>query len=259
MLEGKYRAEVPRYAADLRDARQKILDLTNKNLSLHEDNDKLRRTAPAATPAGDAPSENDFDPALIAAIRESARKAAETAVSTAVAPHVDRNAEQERSAAALAHENFQRDVNDYLMDSHNTGWREIDTKPEFHAYLADRDPMSGAQRQTLLNDAVKNADSLRAAAIFQDFLNRTNQPVRPVAAAVPAVDPRAHLATPARGSSGAPVAEPEKRTYSRQEVAEFYSGYARAVVKPGITKAEIDRMKSIDQDIQFAMNEGRIR
>jgi hypothetical protein len=256
VLKGKYDAEVPRYAQEVRGLKAELHAQTSKLLSLTEEIAKLRVTNPATNTQPDS----EFDPALTQAIG----RATADAVRTATKPLEDRLAVNEHEAAERRLNQFRSDVDDFVRDATGTTWSEIEAHPEFQAYMHSIEPAAGAARGILLNQAMQQNDAARVAFFYNDFFNRTrpsrapvNAPA-PVPATAPLVDPRAHLVTPAQTTTSGLVSTPPKRTYTQAEISRHYVEYAR-VGFPGMSSQERERLESQNRDIDLAVTEGRIR
>jgi len=61
---------------------------------------------------------------------------------------------------------------DAAVEAAIPNYRTIDQDPLWHQFLLTVDPLSGRQRQVLLNDAIANADAGRAIAFFRTFLQQ---------------------------------------------------------------------------------------
>jgi len=257
-LEGKYRAEVPLLAAQLRDVKARLNEVTGKLL---EAQDELVKLKSGGAGVGGV-TEDAIDPTLAAVIDQRATRAAQKLVGDRVASIETRVQDDDNQRVIAARVKFENDVSDILHDSHGIDWREVDTLPAFQAYLAGRDTFSGLERQQLLTQAVANGDSLRAAAFFQDFLGKQRTPSSPAPQppeAPPARDPREALVAPQRATAAVTPTTPEKKFYTRSEITSFYAEYAKKQVNSRLPTNELERLKTIDLDIQAAIREGRIK
>lgn len=147
-------------------------------------------------------------------------------------------------------------------------WRNVNRHPTFLAWLALRDPISGAMRKTLLDGAMQAADAARVVNIFRGFLaeDAASRPAAPAPQPQPAAPPAAaprqpavtleQLAAPGRASAapGSPPAV-EKPIYTRNDINQFYHDVTRG--KYAGREAE---RAAIEYDIvQVAPREGRLR
>jgi hypothetical protein len=59
------------------------------------------------------------------------------------------------------------------LDSSMPNWQTVNHDPEFHAWLALQDPLSGVSRKKLVTDAYAQNNSARVLAIFNRFVSET--------------------------------------------------------------------------------------
>jgi hypothetical protein len=142
----------------------------------------------------------------------------------------------------------QRNVYTFL-DANMPNWRDTNKDPGFIGWLAENDPMSGSPRKQLIMQAFEAGDAQRVANIFRAFEQENEQPKeQPGNSKVP-LD---QLAGPQRPApAGQPQEPPQPKTWSRQEIAKFYTDVQKGLVK-GEEKDKIER------DLASAMAEGRI-
>jgi hypothetical protein len=236
VLEGKYRAEVPRLAEQVR-------ELTDRLNSLS--------AAPATPPAPAAPS------AAAAVVREQYGDDFTDAVATVandlVKPVRDELASklagvEERAAQQARHGFFSE------LASLVPNWQAIDAEAGFTAFLDEFDPLMGRTRREFFNAGDKANDAAQVAAFFAAYLRgRTPAPAPAAPVPPPSVE---HLIEP--DSSRHSEAPPGKKLWSRQEVARFYSDARASNGQPfgRYSKAEYER---ISADIDAAISEGRYR
>lgn len=250
VLQGKYNAEVPRMAAQIR-------SLLSKTEALEAANAELRQKVEAApqAPAKPDPDEarlvEEYGPAIVQTIERIAdRKAAER-----VAPlqgkldetEAERKARQQREEADRKAAAFQEAVVDLVPD-----WEAIDALPAFHAYLAE--PGSdGRSRQDALMAAANSFDAAGAARIFLAF-KRTPAGVSATGTKPPPkTDRLEHLRVPdATGRDRGNTAG--KKVWTKAEMTAFYKDLAL-----GKFANDPERAKQIERDIDDAAREGRIR
>jgi len=213
----------------------------------------------------------NFGDDLTAVVERIARRAAErvskTVVGEMVAPltRMDEQAKHDRQIrmeAGIA----------TAMQPSGLTFEQVNTSPQFHAWLKLRDGMSGAKRHDLLRDAWGAQDGNRVLAIVGSFLDEIAPPPAPPNGAVPpAGNPPAppgpqiqlqDLAAPGRAShpSGPPTPGAPKPIHTRAEVNEFYElRRKKTLAYPNgqlLTQPEID---TIEAEIFAASREGRIR
>jgi hypothetical protein len=148
-------------------------------------------------------------------------------------------------------------------------WRIINRHPTFVRWLGLRDPMSGAIRKLLLDDAFRAADAARVVSIFKGFVaeDAANRPAEPVPqplatpAPAPAAAPRQPavaletLAAPGRARSTPPnPGTVEKPIYTRNFIQRFYDDSRR-----GLWDGRVAEKQALEADIYAAQREGRVR
>lgn len=153
-------------------------------------------------------------------------------------------------------------------------WRAINGDPNFKSWLSLPNVYTGQVRGQMLNAAFQAADAPRVVAIFQDFVKE----VMATGGVVPGTQPAAQqqtttsgqqqqsrepalsletLAAPGRArpaGGDTPNTPAEKPTYTRQQIAQFYSD----VRKGGYAGRDADKNR-IEADIIAAQSEGRVR
>lgn len=147
------------------------------------------------------------------------------------------------------------------LSSNVANWRELNTSPEFLAWLALPDPYSGATRRTLLTKAYNENSASRLEAFFRGFIAEQaatgpdDAPVYSGANPPPKVD-LGTLAAPGRAKQATanPSSLPEKPFYRRADIARFYTD----IRKGAFAGRDADRLAT-EQDIIAAGREGRIR
>jgi len=249
-LEGKYRAEVPRQASQLREAGDRIqrLEQTLANMA----------TTPAQAAESSAkslvsPEEvEEYGEDFVSMIRRVAQEEAGRAVQT-VAPRIDEvrgELQQNRAQTAIDRVYAQ-------LDGSVENWRVINRSPEFLEWLDQEDPFAGDTRKTLLRKAFDRKDGPRVLAFFTGFLDeqRTIQPQTqaepqtPPARAKPKVSLE-QLAGPRGGSSsgGAQMSEEAPiQPWTRRQIAAFYKD-----VQTGVYKNDPAKRDMIERSINRA-------
>lgn len=166
----------------------------------------------------------------------------------------------EREASISAHQRLL----DYL-DKNSVHWRALNRHPKFHTWLGLTDPLSGAIRKSLLDDAVRRGDAARAATFYDRFLAEEGSPA-------PAQGQPSSQPPPTNGGNGAPKMTLESLAAPGRPAA---SGAAPTVpeTKEIITRAQIstfynaknkgqysaEEAKRLEAEIFAAQKEGRIR
>lgn len=148
------------------------------------------------------------------------------------------------------------------LDSEVKDWRQLNTDPEFLAWLDVRDVYSGQYRGSLLREAYANGDADRVVQIFKGFLNEhavVSQPVATEQASQgsqqgkPKVD-AAQLVAPGTPKAPSAGAQKEKRIWTQSEIKKHFHA-----VHTGKFKGSREKQDAIEKDIIAASREGRIR
>lgn len=151
------------------------------------------------------------------------------------------------------------------LDSVVPNWRELNTNPDFIAWLDLPDVFSGGIRKQLLHAAYYKSDAPRVAAFFKGFISdeaATNPAIAGAGREVtyagnraqPSKVPLEAFAAPGRAKTTAAPAPAEKPIFARAEITKFYSAVQRGEYAG--RDAEKNRIES---EIHSAAREGRIR
>lgn len=149
------------------------------------------------------------------------------------------------------------------LDSELDGWRDTNVDPEFLGWLEQMDLYSGEPRKVLLNHAFENNDFDRVSTFFRGYLgevaavSRAAQPTEPQPQPKPngkGKVPLESLVAPGVGHSGsADSTKDQGRIWKESDIGNFY-----ADARKGAFRGREDEYRRIEQEIQQAMNEGRI-
>jgi len=170
----------------------------------------------------------------------------------------------ERESANSAHQRLL----DYLDKNLNT-WRQINHHPKFHTWLSLTDPLSGAIRKNLLNDAVARGDASRALTFYKAFLaeegvpapaNGNGQlqppPTPPAGNGNGTGIDLASLAAPGRpAASGTAPTAPDSGSgeiITRAQISTFYANKNRGMYSP-------EEAARLEAEVFKAGREGRVR
>jgi hypothetical protein len=131
-------------------------------------------------------------------------------------------------------------------------WRDINQNKDFHSWLIEVDPLTGVSRQSHLENAQKSLDVRRVAAFFTTWQGNTGHSIaqEPRDAAKSQLEKQV---APGRGRTAAAPAAPQAKTYTSNDIKQFFNDVRRGVFKGRET--ERDR---IERDIFAAQREGRI-
>lgn len=236
VLNGKYTAEVPRMAQELRELRGQL---------------QAAQVSPPAPAAAPVASNAGLD-AVTAQYGEDFAAAVSTVAEASVQKLRDGlTAEVEvvkTESAARARREFLTDLAGLVPT-----WKSVDADIGFTAYLDEFQAQTGRTRREFFNEADASNNAARVASFFAAYIRATT-PARPsvVTPVEPQVEP---LISP--DSSRASEAPPGKKLWSRAEIQQFYAdSRAQGGSKPygRYTAAEYAR---IDTDISVAQAEGR--
>jgi hypothetical protein len=256
VLRGKYDAEVPRLHAEKAALSAENAGLKEQAKQLQTRIDELQtQAAQGASPANTAAAgllQEDldrFDPELITKMQAIALAAAKQEVdpfrSDVAATKAERAERERQRGEDQARSAFMAALTDLVP-----GWQDLDELPTFHGYLAAADPDTGKQRQEVLQEAVKRYDVASVARIFIGY-QRTTQTPPATPAPRPGTSGLAAQQVPEPGGNGR--IPQEKPSFTRAEVQKFYQDCATGVIK------NPDRIRTIGQQIDEAVREGRIR
>lgn len=141
-------------------------------------------------------------------------------------------------------------------------WTEIDTRPDWNEFLAQRDPIARRVRNELMVEAVKDGDIEAVEAMFKAFKTLAGIPAGD-AAAHPGVKPgdgnekkptaqeRLERQVVPQSAGAAPSRTPDKKIWNRAEIAKAYADAAMG-------RIPADKFAPIEADILAAQSEGRI-
>lgn len=232
VIEGKYKAEVPRLAAQIRELTQKVQALSAENDEL-----KSRPSTPAESLIKPEDREKYGDD-LLDVIQRAAKEA--TTAKDAEIEALNRRLEELSSTTAKQTEvGFFDRLGQLVPD-----WVAINDDKSFLAWLDEYDELTGKRRQDLLTEAEGSRDADRVARFFTMWKATQEQ--------TKATSQQA-LAAQVTPDSNKVVKPPVgKRYFSRAEVADFYARARRGEITP-------EQMVALEAEIHAASIEGRIR
>lgn len=242
VLQGKYRAEVPRLAENVRALEAKIQELTQQ----------LAKPATSQPPPEAAPnlSQDEIDqfgPEFAAFVQKASRAelSRELVTLTKRLDAIEHRAKNTEQAVQLsAEDRFLAQLAEAVPN-----WKTINSSPAWLQWLGEIDPLSGIPRQALLDNAHAAGDVTRVAGFFTTFLGGASGAQKP-SSSQPTISPPA-----GRGGNPPPTAGGgQKKTYTRAEIKSFYDDKLR-----GLYQGREQEAMRIEQDIAAAANEGRVR
>jgi len=224
VLEGKYRAEVPRYADQLRSQAREI-DTLKQQL------DNLTKAAPPNV--ADDELTKKYGDEFINDIRRL------------VPQHTDELKSKveniERLTADQMRERFFQGLTEAAPE-----WRKLNNDDGFLTWLSGIDALSGQPRMMMFDDANERGDVGRVAAFFNSYGRQTQsterQPNRNDLSKEVVPDTRRMT----------PNAPPTKKVWSETEIGRFYSDIRKGLIPK-------EEAANIERDIFAAQREGRIR
>jgi hypothetical protein len=169
-IQGKYDAEVPRFAAQLAAAQTEIARLSAQVSRLEIE----KLTAPAHPPA-----RADVPPADVETFGEDLVTASRRWARAEVAQEIDAlRAEfgQLRNQTTAAAQTTAQSRVEAALAQEISNWAAIDYSQEFHNWLAEPDLFSGQPRKPMLQDAYKTGDAPRVVGIFKQYLREHTVP-----------------------------------------------------------------------------------
>jgi hypothetical protein len=138
-------------------------------------------------------------------------------------------------------------------------WKQINSDPNFHTWLLQADPLTGIQRQSMLQQAQSSYDLSRVINFFRTWMKEAGisehgQTETAGAAKNTRKTQLEQQVAPgrSRGGSGSPTAS-DKRSYTPQDIEKFFTE-----VRKGKYKGRDEERSRIERDIFAAQNEGRI-
>jgi hypothetical protein len=236
VLDGKYRAEVPRLHQEIKDLKAQLTDL-NSQLAA------ARSAAPVNVQLTDEEREQ-FGEDFLGVVQKVVKANVPAAPAAAAAPDLtgieERLERAERIAAETAEEAFFRKLGDKVKH-----WEQQNTDAGFLKWLGEFDPLIGRTRQEAFNEAYASLNVDRIAAFFtaypyQSTVSRANS------------GPSLEQQVTPEVNHGAPPPVAGKPNYSRAQIQKFYDDVRSGRLKD---PTEIAR---IEQDIFAAQRERRI-
>ena len=232
VMEGKYRAEVPRLAADNRDLRQKLDALTAQFESLKSQ---------ASTPAQSLISPEDrekYGDDLLDVIKRTAQE--QVAAKDAEINDLKRRLDGvHQDTAKNAEVTFFDRLGELVPD-----WVTINAEDGFLKWLDEYDEFTGKTRQELISDAENAKDATRVARFFTKWKAEQNQSV--------AASQRALESQVVPDSNKVVKAPAGKRYFTRAEIAQFYQAAKRGEISS-------KDMVAMEAEIHAATLDGRVR
>ena len=230
VLQGKYNAEVPRFAHENK-------DLKGRLQSLEEQLDEMKNAKPAELLV--KPEEiEQYGEGLIDVARRVARE--ELASKDAQIAKLRSEIDSVKSVQShVVQDNFFKSLTEMVPD-----WEALNADTNFLNWLDGVDDLTGETRQALLGKAEQQRDPVRAAKFFNTF-KKTSQSWAAQSAA--SLEQQIVPST-----NQAPSTPQAKKIWTRAEITNFYDRVRRGSISDADAFA-------IEADISSATVEGRIR
>jgi hypothetical protein len=230
VLQGKYNAEVPRFAHENKDLKSRLQ-------SLEEQLEDMKNAKPAELLV--KPEEiEQYGEGLIDVARRVARE--ELASKDAQIAKLRSEIDSVKSVQShVVQDNFFKSLTEMVPD-----WEALNADANFLNWLDGVDDLTGETRQALLGKAEQQRDPVRAAKFFNMF-KKTSQ----TWAAQSAASLEQQIVPPTNQAPSTPQA---KKIWTRAEITSFYDRVRRGTISDADVVA-------IEADIASASFEGRIR
>jgi hypothetical protein len=232
VLEGKYRAEVPRISADNRELRQKLDALT-------EELEKVKTQG--SVPLSSLISQEDREKYGDELLDVMKRSAQEQVSSKDVEIQALRKQLESVSlnTAKTAELGFFERLGQLVPD-----WNTVNSEDEFLKWLDEYDEFTGRTRQELLSDAEQARDADRTARFFNSWKATQKNNV-----AISQSKLESQLAPDSNRVSKPPTG---KRFFTRPEIADFYAAARRGEINA-------KDMIAMEAEIHAATLDNRVR
>lgn len=248
VLEGKYKAEVPRLTTEVKYLERELRDRDAKILVLEQ---AVKETPKKEEPVADTPDLKGAMDVLGRELGEDVMGAIKALVAGNKQPVVDggdlkdRMSKVESDSAKLADNTFRQKLMELAPN-----WVTLNNDDGFLDWLETFNPLAGKSYGDVLDEAYAMKDADRAATIF----NLYSQPEIPSADAETPKKETPNIA-PDKGSTGKTTKTTKTpKIYTGAEVERFYQD-----VQKGIYKSKPEMMKKIEAEINLAAAERRIR
>jgi len=232
VIEGKYKAEVPRLAAQIRELSQRVE-------SLSAENEELKSRPLAEAQALISPEDREkYGDDLLDVIRRAAKEEVGTK-DTEIATLRKQLDSITSSTVKQSEVSFYDRLGQLVPD-----WPSVNDDSNFHEWLDEYDELTGKRRQDLLSEAETQKDADRVARFFSKWKNQQESSKATTNQAL------ASQTVP----DSKPVVKPPagKRFFTRGEIADFYARARRGEIRS-------DQLVAMEAEIHAASVEGRVR
>jgi hypothetical protein len=250
-LQGMYNADVPRLNTQVKELQQQLKDA----LAAIE---TVKKSSQVEAPAERLVTEKDVEAYGGELIDLVKRQASEVFQAERAQLQRDllslqaENADLRQQLGGVAEKQGMNDRRAYFMElaKEVPDYETLNTDPDFLAWLAEIDPLSGVSRQSYLNVAFEHFDVKRTANLFNAWKREAGKPEQPRKTAARELERQVAPGT-SRGASAAPVSAGDK-IWSMQEIERFY-------VEASKGKYARDDVARIEAEIDAAVAAGRVR
>lgn len=161
-LQGKYNAEVPRLHSTVRELEAKVSDLTARLEKANHENEDFEQLRELESVFGEEDPQVKVAQELQKRINEL-----EARLRT-----LDKNfSDASEIVAATAEDRFFA-----ALDRMNPQWEKINNDPNLLIWLQEFDPLLGATRKAVFDEAARRLDAQRVNAFFNEFAKLTAKP-----------------------------------------------------------------------------------
>jgi hypothetical protein len=237
-IRGKYDAEVPRLAAEVKTLSEQVKAAETERTRKIEAGELTSLSDAERGVAGED---------LVQVIAKAAREVAASEIERRLKPITERVDSFQRMSEA----NYNA-----TLDREAPFWVTQNDDPRFIAWLQEVDPETGRLRDDLLQRAHASMQGFRTVEIFLAFKEG-----REIGARAP-TPPKANPQSPSPdqdSAGGEPVLTDDaskSRVWTRAQISEFYADKRKGVYKGKVKEAE---GRELETDITAAYAEGRIR
>lgn len=255
-LEGKYKAEVPRLHAQVKELTDKVSALA-----------AAPKTTPAPTPTPAAPAAKqitakdteNFGEDLIDMVRRQVFDSVGHQITALTDEIKSVRTENEQLKAQLSGvtQNQGATAHEILLSKLTAAmpdWETINANPAFLDWLDGTDPLSGLTRQQYIDNAMSVSDVPRIVAVFNAWKATQAPAPTPTPAPAPAQSDVQRQVEPGK-SKNVPTGDTQLqgKIWTHAEIDDFYNR-----VRAGHYAGKADEAKRIEADIDLAVSEGRV-
>ena len=234
-LQGKYNAEVPRMAKEIKLLKQELEQAVEKIKLLAVGADKEDETGSTAT--------NKFTPEDYEAYGEEFKAMAEE--NQRLMEELKQIKQEIKNVKSVSQSSAREQFLSKL-DKLEPSWSELNEDSGFNEWLDETDELYGKTRREFFDSAVARMDAKQVAKFFTSYLKKTAKPVADRKKKISSQVQPKRRPTDTSANAG-------KKEWSRKEIANFYAALAR-----GDYRYREDEANKIEASINKAIAEGNI-